>query len=86
MEYTIFNIGDEIWKTKDGKEIKYRDLELNHIMNIAKMKFKCKRWYLSSIVNDVEDMDYDEHEESFDDLMQIELERRVVCKTLGIEL
>ena len=40
MKYTVFNIGNQIWKTKDGKEIKYRDLSIDHIKNIAKKQFR----------------------------------------------
>lgn len=78
MKYTIFNIGDKIWKTKDCKEIKYRDLSIDHIKNIAKKQFRHTTTY--------EDYGCDVDCISFENEMQIELLRRTICKTLDIEL
>lgn len=81
---TIFNVGDLIWKTKDGKQIAYRDLDESHIRNIAKKKFYRIRSYSS--ITDNMDNDYEEEEVSYAKLMELELLRRTICKTLNIEL
>lgn len=81
---TIFNVGDLIWKTKDGQQIAYRDLDESHIRNIAKKKFYRIRSYSS--ITDNMDNDYEEEEVSYDKLMELELLRRTICKTLNIEL
>ena len=81
---TIFNIGDQIWTTKDGQKIKYRDLKESHIKNIAKKKFISVRQYTSMVDNidngvEIEEISYAEE-------MQLEFLRRTICKTLNIEL
>lgn len=81
---TIFNVGDLIWKTKDGQKIAYRDLDESHIRNIAKKKFYRIRSYSS--ITDNMDNDYEEEEVSYAKLMELELLRRTICKTLNIEL
>ena len=81
---TIFNVGDLIWKTKDGQQIAYRDLDESHIRNIAKKKFYRIRSY-SSITDNMDNY-YEEEEVSYAKLMELELLRRTICKTLNIEL
>lgn len=81
---TIFNVGDLIWKTKDCQQIAYRDLDESHIRNIAKKKFYRIRSYSS--ITDNMDNDYEEEEVSYAKLMELELLRRTICKTLNIEL
>lgn len=81
---TIFNVGDLIWKTKDGQQIAYRNLDETHIRNIAKKKFYRVRSYSS--ITDNMDNDYEEEEVSYAKLMELELLRRTICKTLNIEL
>ena len=81
---TIFNVGDLIWKTKDGQQIAYRDLDESQIRNIAKKKFYRIRSYSS--ITDNMDNDYEEEEVSYAKLMELELLRRTICKTLNIEL
>lgn len=81
---TIFNVGDLIWKTKDGQQIAYRDLDESHIRNIAKKKFYRVRSYSS--ITDNMDNDYEEEEFSYAKLMELELLRRTICKTLNIKL
>ena len=81
---TIFNVGDLIWKTKDGQQIAYRDLDESHIRNIAKKKFYRVRSYSS--ITDNMDNDYEEEEVSYAKLMELELLRRTISKTLNIEL
>ena len=81
---TIFNVGDLIWKTKDGQQITYRDLNESHIRNIAKKKFY--RIRRNSSITDNMDNDYEEEEVSYAKLMELELLRRTICKTLNIEL
>lgn len=81
---TIFNVGDLIWKTKDGQQIAYRNLDETHIRNIAKKKFYRIRSYSS--ITDNMDNDYEEEEVSYAKLMELELLRRTICKTLNIEL
>ena len=81
---TIFNVGDLIWKTKDGQQIAYRDLDESHIRNIANKKFYRIRSYSS--ITDNMDNDYEEEEVSYAKLMELELLRRTICKTLNIEL
>ena len=80
----IFNVGDLIWKTKDGQQIAYRDLDESHIRKIAKKKFYRVRSYSS--ITDNMDNDYEEEEVSYAKLMELELLRRTICKTLNIEL
>ena len=81
---TIFNVGDLIWKTKDGQQIAYRDLDESHIRNIAKKKFYRVRSYSS--ITDNMDNDYEEEEVSYAKLMELELLRRTISKTLNIKL
>ena len=81
---TIFNVGDLIWKTKDGQQIAYRDLDESHIRNIARKKFYRIRSYSS--ITDNMDNDYEEEEVSYAKLMELELLRRTICKTLNIKL
>lgn len=81
---TIFNIGDQIWTTKDGKKIKYRDLTESHIKNIAKKNFTVTTTYNSFIDN--MDNDVEVEHISYAVEMQLELLRRTICKTLNIEL
>ena len=81
---TIFNVGDLIWKTKDGQQIAYRDLDESHIRNIAKKKFYRIRSYSS--ITDNMDNNYEEEEVSYAKLMELELLRRTICKTLNIDL
>ena len=83
MIHTIFTIGNEVWKTKDGKEIMYRDLTEEHIKNIARMTFVRRFGECDEIGKPIF---YEEEEYSFAESMEIELMRRTVCKTLGIEL
>ena len=80
----FFNVGDLIWKTKDGHQIAYRDLDESHIRNIAKKKFYRVRSYSS--ITDNMDNDYEEEEVSYAKLMELELLRITICKTLNIEL
>lgn len=81
--YTVFNIGDEVWTTKNGTKIKYRDLELAHIKNIAKKTFVMRFGDCDEVGKP---LFYDEEEYDYSEMMQLELERRVICRTLGIEL
>lgn len=81
---TIFDIGDRIWTTKDGQKIKYRDLTESHIKNIAKKTFRTIYQY-TSIVDNM-DNDIEVEEISYAKEMELELLRRIVCKTLNIEL
>jgi hypothetical protein len=81
---TIFNVGDLVWKTKDGQQIAYRDLDESHIRNIAKKKFYRIRSYSS--ITDNMDNEYEEEEVSYAKLMELELLRRTICKILNIEL
>jgi hypothetical protein len=81
---TIFNVGDLVWKTKDGQQIAYRDLDESHIRNIAKKKFYRIRSYSS--ITDNMDNNYEEEEVSYAKLMELELLRRTICKILNIEL
>ena len=81
---TIFNVGDLIWKTKDGQQIAYRDLDESHIRHNARKKFYRVRSYSS--ITDNMDNDYEEEEVSYAKLMELELLRRTICKTLNIEL
>ena len=55
------------WTTKDGKELKLKDIGDNHLRNISKMlKRQKKQGYIVSYVGDIWgwdcDMDYDEEE------------------------
>ena len=81
---TIFEIGDQIWTTKDGQKIKYRDLTESHIKNIANKQFQIITTY-SSLCDNM-DNDIKVKEKSYAKEMELELLRRTICKTLNIEL
>lgn len=81
---SIFEIGDQIWTTKDGQKIKYRDLTESHIKNIARYPFKRVSCYTSIVDNT--DNNIEIEEVSYAEEMQLELLRRTICKTLNIEL
>lgn len=81
---TIFDIGDRIWTTKDGVQIRYRDLSESHIKNIAKRTFRTIYQYTSTVDN--MDNDIEVEEVSYAKEMELELLRRTICKTLNIEL
>ena len=83
---TIFTIGDQIWTTKDGTKIRFRDLDVSHIRNIAAKTFRKREIYGAMDVNDIEMMDVEEYDVSFAGLMQLELERRAICQILNIYL
>ena len=83
---TIFTIGDQIWTTKDGQKIRYRDLDISHIRNIAAKTFREREFYGLNVVNGIDCWDVEEHDVSFADLMQLELERRAICQILNIYL
>lgn len=81
---TIFNIGDQIWTTKDGQKIKYRDLTESHILNIANKQFQIITTYSSFCDN--MDNDIEIEHISYANEMQLELLRRTICKTLNITI
>lgn len=81
---TIFNIGDQIWTTKDGQKIKYRDLTESHILNIANKRFQVITTYSSFCDN--MDNDIEIEHISYANEMQLELLRRTICKTLNITI
>lgn len=81
---TIFEIGDQIWTTKDGQKIKYRDLTESHIKNIANKQFQIITTY-SSLCDNM-DNDIEIEQISYANEMQLELLRRTICKTLNITL
>lgn len=83
MEHTVFTIGDVVWKTKDGKEIKYRDLSEEHIRNIARIRF-VRRY--GDCDDEGKPLYYEEHEYDYAEEMELELMRRTICRTLNIEL
>lgn len=83
---TVFNVGDLIWTTKDGRKIKYRDLDITHIKNIAKKDFVRREISSGTVLNDMDMFDYDEYEVSYAKEMETELLRRTICKTLNINI
>lgn len=80
---TIFTIGDKVWTTKDGTKIKYRDLSVEHIKNIAKKTFYARMCDVDEIGKPLY---YDVDEVSYAEDMQLELLRRAVCDALQINL
>lgn len=81
---TIFDIGDQIWTTKDGQKIKYRDLTESHIKNIANKTFRTIYQYTSTVDNMDNDIEVEEVSYAYE--MQLELLRRTICKTLNITI
>lgn len=81
---TIFDIGDRIWTTKNGQEIRYRDLTESHIKNIANKQFQVIT--TCSSYSDNMDNDIKIKHISYANEMQLELLRRTICKTLNITI